>query len=209
MKLFVIACLLSFSVFGQTESPKHQITLGNDSFGWDGSGLSADTDEALGIKDYTIGEGNFNINYMYTLLPMFQIGGFIRNETETSEIKYKGGGKYKDETRQTIFGLRATLNFKEELKNTFYLTAQLSKQMTKNETKDTSEGTKEELDWDASVIALSFGKRFSLEGMGIQNLTYAPQVTVAYGTVGGDLEDAGVNSATQIKIDVVRFDLLF
>ena len=58
---------------------------------------------------------------------MFQIGGFIRNETSTQEIKYEAGGKYKDETRQTIFGLRATFNFKEELKNSFYITAELSK----------------------------------------------------------------------------------
>ena len=71
--------------------------------------------------------------------------------------------------------------------------------MTKSETKDTSDGTNDKSDWDASVMALSFGKRFSLKGIGIQNLTYAPQVSVAYGTIGGDLEDAGVDSAVQVK----------
>ena len=210
MKLLALCAMsLSFAAFAQSESPKHQITLGNDSFGWSGSGASADTDDSLGIKDFNFAEGNFNINYMYRILPNIQIGAAIESSTDNSEIKYKDGGKLTDEDTVMNYSVRFTFNTHEELKNSFFITAALGKGTFKNETKDTSDGTKSSTKYDATIISGSFGKRFSMEGLGIQNLVYSPQVTVASAKFGGDLEDSGVNSAVVVQLDIIRFDLLF
>lgn len=212
MKLFVFALILSFNVFAEGEavsSPKHQITFGNDSFGWDGSSTATDTDKSLGIKDFSLSEGNFNLNYAYQVFPQFQIGAEISSSTEEQEIKYEAGGKYTDEDSTTTFAAFITYNTNEDLNNSFFITASLGKSIVKSETKDTSDGSKTDSKYDASIISGALGKRFSMQKLGIQNLVYSPKISFVSAKIGGDLEDEGVNSAFQVKIDVLRFDLLF
>ena len=197
------------STIGTTEQPKHQITFGNDSFGWDGSAATTDTDKSLGIKDFTFGEGNFNVNYAYQIFPQVQIGAEIISRTEVQEIKYDDGGKYTDDDSTTTVGAFVTYNTSEEINNSFFITAGISKSTVKSETKDTSDNSKSSTKYDASIFSGAIGKRFSMQKLGIQNLVYSPKLTVASGKFSGDLEESGVNSAVQVKIDVLRFDLLF
>ena len=197
------------STIGTTEQSKHQITFGNDSFGWDGSSTTTDTDKSLGIKDFTFGEGNFNVNYAYQIFPQVQIGVEIVSRVEEQEIKYEAGGKYTNDDSATTFGAFVTYNASEDLKNSFFITAGIGKSTVKTETKDTSENTESSSEYDISILSGAIGKRFSMQNLGIQNLVYSPKITVASGKISGDLEESGVNSAMQVKIDIMRFDLLF
>lgn len=141
----------------------------------------------------------------------FQIGGFISNELETSEVKADAGGKIKSEDKSFSIYLIGTYNFSDNFAESFYLSVGLGKEYNKSETKDTTGGTtdKTESDYDVTGYLVQFGKRFSLENLGIKNLTYSPGIMFHHGTVGGDLEDGGVNSITVVTLDVVKFDLLF
>lgn len=208
--LAAVTILISLNVFA--DESKHMITFGNNvTTGWSGSAGSADTDSKLGIKDFMVGKGEFNINYAYRFGSNFQLGGFISNELETSEVKADAGGKIKSEDNSFSIYLVGTWNFSENFSESFYFSAGIGKEYNKSETKDTTGGTtdKSEAEYDVTGYLLQFGKRFSLENLGIKNLTYSPSIMFHHGTVGGDLEDGGVNSLTVVTLDIVKFDLLF
>lgn len=208
--LAVVTVVLSLNVFA--DESKHMVTFGNNvNAGWSGSAGSADTDKKMGIDEFTVGKGEFNVNYAYRLGSNFQLGGIIANEVETSEVKADAGGKIKSEDSSFSIYLVGTYNFSENFAESFYLSAGLGKEFNKSETKDTTGGTidKTETDYDVTGYLIQFGKRFNLENLGIKNLTYSPGIMFHHWTVGGDLEDSGVNSLTQVTLDVVKFDLLF
>lgn len=214
MKFILVLCslLLAGNVFAQSETPKHMVMFGNSfSAGWSGSSSTADVDSDLGIDDFNVTNGNFKINYAYTVAPRFQLGVDFESEMSTSEVKMKAGGKVKSEDRSTSLLIFGIYNFSDDLKNAFYFGAGLGKEWNEEEAKDSTGGTteKSEVEYDADTFFLTFGKRFDLKGMGIENLTYSPGITYLHGKVNGDLEDAGVNSISQFRIDLVKFDLLF
>jgi hypothetical protein len=207
--IFSILLLTSQVVLAQ-ETTKHMITIG-DSMGFNVSGQSgtAETDDELGIKDFNIGSGNISLNYHHTVAPRWQIGIYVSSQSSTSEIKYKAGGKLKNEDSSTAVYIGATYNFQDELSNSFYLSLALGRESYESEEKDTSDGTESDTEYDIGATSLVFGKRFDLKGMGIQNLSYSPSIQYVHGKVGGDLEDSGVDSLSQFRIDFVKFDLLF
>lgn len=214
MKFILVLCSLfiAANVFAQSESPKHMVMFGNTfSAGWSGSASTADVDSGLGIEDYEVTNGNFKINYAYSVLPQLQIGLDYESEMTTTEVKAEAGGKVKSEERSASLMAFVIFNFTENLYDSFYLGAGIGKEWNEDETKDSTGGstTKTESEWDANTLFATFGKRFNLKGIGIQNLTYSPSITYIRGEVNGDLEDEGVNSLSQFRIDLVKFDLLF
>lgn len=208
--LAVVTVVLSLNAFA--DESKHMVTFGNNvNTGWSGSAASADTDKKLGIDELTIGNGEFSVNYAYRLGSNFQIGAYISNEMSTSEAKYDAGGKIKSEENVFSVYLLGIYNFSDNFEESFYLGVGIGKENHKDETKDTTGGTtdKTESEYDVTGYMVQFGKRFNLKNLGIQNLTYSPGISYHHGTVGGDLEDSGVNSISMFTIDVVKFDLLF
>lgn len=210
--LVLMFTLISINVHAQEEQTKHMVMFGNSfNFGWNGSGSTADVDSKLGIKDYLLSEGNFNVNYAYTVAPQFQLGLDVAVQTETEEAKAKAGGKVKSEEMSRSFAVFGVFNFSENLKESFYLGAAVGKMWVDNEVKDTTGGStsKSETEYDGNLFYIGFGKRFSLKSLGIENLTYSPSISFQHVELSGDLEDAGVNSISTVTLDVVKFDLLF
>lgn len=214
MKFILVFCslLLAGNVLAQSESPKHMVMFGNSfSAGWSGSASTADVDSDMGIDDYEVTNGNFKINYAYAVAPQVQIGIDFDTERDTSEVKANAGGKIESEDTSTSLLLFALFNFSDNLYESFYLGGGFGKVWVNEETKDSTGGssTKTESEYDADSVFVTFGKRFNLKSMGISNLTYSPSITYVHNKINGDLEDAGVNSISQFRIDLVKFDLLF
>lgn len=208
--LVVVTALLSLNVLA--DESKHMVSFGNNiTTGWSGSAATADTDSELGIDEFTVGKGEFNFNYAYRIGTNFQIGTSISNETEISEVKADAGGKIKSEDNSFSIYLVGIINFSENFEESWYFLAGIGKENNESETKDTTGGstTKSEAEYDVTGYVAQIGKRFNLKGLGIQNLTYSPAISYHYGSVGGDLEDSGVNSLSMVTLDVVKFDLLF
>lgn len=214
MKFLVFVAVVIFSssiLAADGKEAKHQVIFGNDlSTSWSGSSSKAKTDDSLGIKDFDLGNGNFSINYAYRVATHLQLGLIYASELDKSEIKRTNGDKIKNEDTSSMIYLFATYNFSENLSESFYLTAMVGKENYEEESKDTGNATTSEVEYDVNVVGLAFGKRFSLKSLlGIENLTYSPSIMFQRGTVGGDLEDAGVESLTKVTLDIVKFDLLF
>ncbi len=208
MKLLALALLVSLPVLAQT---KHQVTLGNSMAGWSGSSTSFVTDKDKGIKDFEIGSGNINLNYAYSLTPQLQLGAFLKTETGRTEQNNTNGDKFESDESDGAIYLFATFNFSDVLNESFYLSLGFGGTSHKEEFKDTDSGvtTKSEFDYTTRGMFVSFGKRFTLSGMGIQNLTFSPAITIEAGSVSGDLEDSGVERYATGKLDLIKFDLLF
>jgi hypothetical protein len=208
MKLLAVALLLSLPVVAQT---KHQVTLGNSQAGWDGSSTTFDTDSSKGTKDYEVGLGSLNLNYAYSVTSQVQLGASLRTVTESSETKYTDGDKYESEGSTASLFVFVSYNFAEELSNAFYVTVGFGGSQRENESKDTDSGvtTKNDFNYTTRGMFVSFGKRFDLTGLGIQNLTYSPAITLEAGRISGDLKKDGVEEYTTGKLDLIKFDLLF
>ncbi len=210
--LFISVCLL-ISFFALAEDyPKHQLMFGNGlGTGWSGSATTAEVDSDLNIKDYDLINGEFNLNYAYTITPRFQLGINIASETETNEVKARSGGKVKTESSDSTLIIFGILNFSDRLNDSFYIGAGLGKGWTEMESKDTTDGStaSSETEYDGDLFYLAFGKRFNLKSLGIENLTYSPSIMYQHAKIGGDAEDAGLESLTQVTIDIIKFDLLF
>jgi hypothetical protein len=73
--------------------------------------------------------------------------------------------------------------------------------MTTDDGDDTTSST-------AQHIVINLGKRFSLGQIGMANVSYAPSFSYSMITYGGDIADIYV-SATDMKIDFIKFDVLF
>lgn len=209
--LALLSLVVSLSVVA-AENQKHMVMFGNDfTAGWSGAAATADVDSSLGIDELNVGEGNFNLNYSYAVAPQFQIGINVESEVNTSETKAKAGGKINSEDSVSTILLFGLFNFSDNLSDSFYLGGGFGKSWIKDETKDTTGGstTTVESEYDADVLFATFGKRFNLKFMGIENLTYSPSILFSKQSIGGDLEDSGVNSLTVFQIDLIKFDLLF
>ena len=210
-KLIALVVVL-FSLTAMADDSKHMVTFGNNvTMGWSGSAATADVDSGLGIKDFTISNGEFAVNYAYRLASRFQLGFYLSNELDEQEVKARAGGKVKSEENHFSVYLLGTYNFSDDLSNAWYISAGIGKEYSKTETTDSTGGTvdKSETDYDVTGYILQVGKRFELKGLGIQNLTYSPSLTIHHGEAGGDLEDGGVNSLTAVTLDLIKFDLLF
>lgn len=209
--IVLVVALLSLSAFAQ-DNPKHQVMFGNTfSVGWSGSGSTAEVDSDLGIKDYDIANGELSLNYAYTIAPQFQLGAHFSNEMDSSETKYAAGGKVESEETSTSLVVFGIFNFSEDLFNSFYLGAGIGKSWSDSTDKDSTGGTtvENDLEYDANIYYLTFGKRFNLESLGIKNLTFSPGISYFHMDINGDAEDAGLESISTVVIDLVKFDLLF
>lgn len=213
LKTFVVALLfVSTALFAQEKESKHMVMFGNQfTAGWSGSASRADVDSRLGIDNLDIMNGEFNINYAYKIAPQIQIGIDIAAESTTNETKYNAGGKVKSEEDTSSLTLFGIFNFSENIQDSFYFGVGLGRGWSNEETKDTTEVPVEKAKTESNMTLyyLAFGKRFNLEFMGIQNLTYSPGIAYSHFEMSGDLEDQGVNSISNFRIDIMKFDLLF
>lgn len=209
MKKFLALSVLvmSFSAMSN-EQPKHMISFGTDGFGWSGQGTvyKWDKDES-GIKDHTVSGGKISLNYNYIFPTRVMLGGEIISETSKSEIKPVSGIKTTAEDSDTRIGISLGYNFNEDLYNSWWIKGTFGSGKYESESKD-SDG-KETFDFGYGYFTFSAGKRFSFESWGIKNLSYSPSISLTGLSVSGDAEDAGLESASVVQLDILKFDLLF
>lgn len=205
--LFIHLLVLSALCFG--EETKHQIMFSSlSSPAWNGSTSSAKFDSSLNIDDYSSGDGNFAINYMYTIAPQLQLGFVINNKTDSTEVKYDSGKKSKSESRDTALYIIGTYNMNPKINESWYIAIGFGHETFSSESESTS-GSKTDRDSTINATVFSFGKRFPLTNLGIQNLTWSPMVSYLIGKTGGDMKDDGIKEISGLTIDVLKLDLLF
>lgn len=129
------------------------------------------------------------------------------------KFKNRDGSETKSERETDAYGVFAIHNFSEELKNSFYMgiglsmfnvEEEVSHDFTKAEGKAPIETDDNGLNYE-----LTFGKRFALNALNVQQLAYAPQISAFYRTHGKDYDDQGVKEGVGGVIQPIRFDLLF
>ncbi len=210
-KLLVAVLALSFSLgaLAEGDQPKHIISIGTEGFGWSGLAQNFDWDkDESGVKDHTYNEGNLSLNYSYVFLNRLMLGAELSVKTTESEIKDTAGDKTKTETSETEFGLSLGYNFNEDVYNSWWIKAVIASGNYEEESKDSSGKT--EFEYDYNAVDLRGGKRINLDSWGLKNVSYNPSISLGSTTkVSGDAEDAGLEKITQVKIDILRIDILF
>jgi hypothetical protein len=188
--------------------PHHIISIGTDGFGWSGLGRAFDWDEGKsGVKDHTDSVAKLNVNYSYVFESRLMIGLEVDFKSTNSELKPTTGVKTKSETTDTEFGLSLGYNFNEDVYNSWWIKGVIASGRHDEETKDSS-GT-DKFKYDYSAFYLRFGKRFNLASWGLKNVSYNPSISVGSAKVSGDAEDAGLDRATLVQLDLIKIDILF
>lgn len=120
---------------------------------------------------------DLTLNYAYqlTTMPRLQLGGrfnYIRDTASVGDIENWG------------FQVGGILNSSADLQNSYYASLYLGMQWNK----DFGTGSGNIHD-EVLVSTLAFGKRFSMENMGIKHLTYTPEIALQNrNSTGGNLD---------------------
>lgn len=207
--------LLTFSAFAQDEQPRHMVMFGGGfDTKWSGSATKYDIDSKSAAKSFDASKGNFSLNYAYRIAPQFQIGLMVDNEVKKEEVKRKasqGGGKVVEESKISSLAVFGIFNFSEKMEHSFYLGAAIGLGNIEVKSEDTTNGAndKSDSDSDATLYHVAFGKRFPLTFMGIQNLTYSPNISYQKIVFRGDMKKANILAADTFELNILKFDLLF
>lgn len=209
-KLLVAVLASSFSLVALAEGnqPRHIFSIGTDGFGWSGLATNFEWDkDKSGIKDHEITESKLKLNYSYVFSNRVMLGAILSVESSETEIKETNGEKTNSEEKDTEIGLSIGYNFNEDVYNSWWIQAVLASGEHEEETKDSS--GKETFDYDYSTFYLNAGKRISLDSWGLKNVSYNPSISIASSKISGDAEDAGAERATQVKLEIIKIDILF
>ena len=187
--LALTSVLMLGSAYGQTteiaplhsaSGKSHMFEFNADSvlnglFSFDKSktpGKSADNDIEMDLK----------LNYAYRLptMPMLQVGGrmnYVKDTNSLGDIENWG------------LQVGGILNDSEDLQNSMYASLYLGMNWNKNYGAASSGGSNDE---EVMISTLALGKRYSMEGWGIKQLTYTPEVAFQNltSTTGGSLDYA-------------------
>lgn len=209
----ITAALMFQGLNAYADESKHMVTFGANGLAWSGSVEQMSTEKSSGFDSITNIADNLSLNYAYRITKQQQIGFFY--QTSNSEMKFKNrdGSETKSEQEMDAYGLFTIHNFSEDLRNAYYLALSFSMFNTEEEVSHdyTKAEGKAPIETDDNGLnyELAFGKRFSLEQFNVQQLAYAPQVSVFYRTHGKDYDDQGVKEGVGSVIQPIRFDLLF
>ena len=209
MKKVILALVvfIASSAFAN-EQPHHIISIGTDGFGWSGLAQQLKWDEEeSGIKNHEVSEGSFRLNYNYVLDNRVMLGAELSSDSRKSEIKAVNGDKTTDDTTKTEVGVSVGYNFNQDLNRSWWVKGTLGSGKYNNETDSPIVETK--LEYSYSFVSLSAGKRISLESWGLKNFSYNPSIALKSAQISGDAKDDGLDSATEAKFDILKFDILF
>lgn len=204
VSLLIFSAIFSSAIFSSAAlaQQERQVSFGaNYNVGWGGETTSADTSND--IDNYDITETDLNLNYLHTVAPRVQLGASFTYANNSTEIDYDTAGNVESTIQSTSLYAIGVYNFADEFKNAYYAGISVGKDFVNQEVGD------EDSDYDVDGMLVFAGKRMDLEFLGISNLTYAPSLGLAYKSVNGDLEDAGVDSLMSLRWDLIKLDLLF
>ncbi|WP_408097649.1 hypothetical protein ACJVC5_01675 [Peredibacter sp. HCB2-198] len=208
-KLVPVLAVLSVTSAFAAEQPKHIVSFGVDGLGWAGTATVFDIDKDKNqLKDQESTESKLLLNYSYVFPTRFMLGGELGVSRETSESKFQDGTKIETEASEVFAGISLGYNFNENLFESWFIEGTLLVGSIESETKETGVAD-EDSDSSYSAFKVEFGKRLSFASWGIANFAYTPSIEVTAYSFDDDAKDAGLDSATQARLNLLKFDVLF
>lgn len=208
--------LFSFSTIAAEQNGtryRHQVMVNNEGFGYGGSIERADTKSSSPFKDVSILHDNLSFNYAYRVSDRIQIGVFYQHQQYKGNLTNKRGGDADIKKNSSHYGLFAQYNFHDDLPKAWYtgvMAAQINdEENVGHEFTEAEAKAPFELDDTGYFFQLYVGKRFSLDKMGINNITYSPKVGLYARTYGKDFRDQGFKGGQGVTFEFIRFDVLF
>lgn len=197
MKFLLALVLLVSSVIASAQS--RIVTIDAFDLSYTG-GLLIKSDSGKGPdRDETT--FRLNLNYAQNLQQyvglMWKAKAFINRE----DVEY--GGDSLNSTWGAAGGL--LYNFQaENIKESFFLGALIGVERMTIEANDEDDQSGFNIFTD-----LEFGKRFDLGQYSVANISYAPTFGLTFKRYGGDIRDDYFRSGNEIKINFLKFDILF
>jgi Autotransporter beta-domain len=208
---FLLFAMLSFPAL--SEEPWHMISFGPDGLGWSGTSEDIDTRSSSTFSEVKYLLNDLSLNYAYRPNDRLQIGGFYKGTHSEYDFRKKDGGTSSTSIEENQIGLLLLYNFQEDLNDAWY--AGYSYSITSYEEENSKDLQTEEekapfeLDDLTKTHEFIVGKRFSLRGFKVENLSYSPQIRFLFRTHGKDFDDQDVGNGAGVNIQPLRFDLLF
>ncbi len=199
MKFLIAMLILMTSVIASAQSTKI-VSVDAFDFAYSG-GLMLKNDNADGPdREETV--FRLNLNYAQSLEQyvglMWKARVYInREDTEYSSFDYQ----------ETRWGGAAGLlyNFQpENVKESFFAGAMIGLERATYEI-----GNRDDQSGLNVFTDLEAGKRFDMGAYSIANISYAPSFSLTLKRYGGDIRDDYFRSGSEIKINFLKFDILF
>ena len=199
MKILIAMLVLMTSVIATAQSTKI-VTVDAFDFAYSG-GLLIKNDNGEG-PDREETTFRLNLNYAQSLEQyvglMWKARIYInREDTEYSSYDYQ----------ETSWGGAAGLlyNFQpEKIKESFFASGMLGLERATYEI-----GTQDDQSGFNIFTDLEVGKRFDMGAYSVANISYAPSFSLTLKRYGGDIRDDYYRSGNEIKINFLKFDILF
>lgn len=211
--IFVLSFfLISFNSFAE-EQPWHMISFGRDGFGFSTSHEDIDTKDKSPFKKVILYFSDIGLNYAYRVSSRVQIGANYSNRHREFRFKSNTGKHSSVEIEEQSVGAFAIYNFSEDIRDSWYAGYGYSviKYNEENSEEFQSAEGKGPFEFDdaSSKNEIFIGKRFSLRGFNVPNLTFSPQISFYMQTHAKDFKDNRIGNGTGINIQPIHLDLLF
>lgn len=212
-KFFAFITMVSISsfAFAQGQRPQHLVSVGTNGLGWSGVATVFEWDEdKSGINENESSNSNINLNYAYIFQNNFMIGAGLSVESEKSEIKDSAGDTFSEEEATTAVSLGVGYNFNDDLNNSWWITGSFTTGSVRTESRDpTATPVNSDSKSSFSGFEIAVGKRISLSSWGLGNISYSPSIEFGSIAFSDDAEDAGLESASAVALNILKFDILF
>jgi hypothetical protein len=198
MKLLVLVFALLTSVIASAQTKLVSIDAFDLAYS---GGLLIKNDNSKG-PDREETTFRFNLNYAQSIEQyvglMWKVRGFINRQdvdqgsNDYTEFRWGAAGGF-------LYNFQA-----ENIKESFFAGALVGLERATYEI-----GSADDESGFNIFTDLEFGKRFDLGQYSIANISYAPTFSITLKRYGGDIRDEYYKSGSEIKINFLKFDILF
>lgn len=201
MKLLVAALVLTSSLFIHAQTQTNRI-VSIDAFDLSYTGgLVFKRDNTKSGSDRRTSEFRFNLNYAQDIHRAQ--GLMVKGQAFYNRAKTKWGGDSLEANLGIAGGLLYNFDHRD-VKNSFLASALIGAERSEVEFKGMSNKKGVNL-----FLITEFGKRWDLGRYSVVNISYAPTVSFEYKRYGGQIRKNYFKSGTELKINFLKFDILF
>ena len=199
MKLLLVVVALLMSVMASAQT--RIISFDAFDLAYSGGVLFKHDDGKKPVKDRDETTFRLNLNYAETFsqyVGMMWKGEFHFNRTSIDQ---------NNDTLEFAFGVKGGLlyNFQhEDIKNSIFIGGLIGLERATIE----AQGMDDESGLNLS-LDLEAGKRWDLGKWSLASISYAPSVALGFKRYGGDIRDEYFRSGNEIKLNFLKFDILF
>lgn len=199
MKILIAMLVLMTSVIASAQSTKI-VTVDAFDFAYSG-GLLIKNDNGKG-PDREETTFRLNLNYAQSLEQYVGLMWKARVYINREDTEY-GAFDYQETRWGGAFGL--LYNFQpENVKESFFASGMLGLERATYEI-----GNQDDQSGFNVFTDLEVGKRFDMGAYSVANVSYAPSFSLTLKRYGGDIRDDYYRSGNEIKINFLKFDILF